>query len=82
VNILTHTTEVKLTDGQYSAIRKIKRANEAQDKNEGLVQNNRGPFKIDGNYFPNEVSSITKETTEIGGGALWDIFRREATKKL
>jgi lysine-specific demethylase 3 len=73
---------VKLTDDQYSAIRKIKRANEAQDKKEGFVQNNRGPFKIDGNYCPNKVSSITKETTKIGGGALWDIFRREDTKKL
>ncbi|WJX57180.1 hypothetical protein P8452_42765 [Trifolium repens] len=37
---------------------------------------------IDGNYCPNKVSSITKETTKIGGGALWDIFRREDTKKL
>jgi lysine-specific demethylase 3 len=82
VNILSHTIEVKLTDDQYSAIRKIKRANEAQDKKEGFVQNNRGPFKIDGNYCPNKVSSITKETTKIGGGALWDIFRREDTKKL
>ncbi|GAU21487.1 hypothetical protein TSUD_242100 [Trifolium subterraneum] len=42
VNILTHTTEVKLTDDQYSAIRKVKRANLAQDKKEGRAQNNKG----------------------------------------
>ncbi|CAJ2648362.1 unnamed protein product [Trifolium pratense] len=74
VNILTHTTEVKLTDDQYSAIRKIKRAHQAQDKKEGLAKKNRGPSKSD-------EKSITEETTEIGG-ALWDIFRREDTKYL
>ncbi|MCH91022.1 lysine-specific demethylase 3A-B, partial [Trifolium medium] len=59
----------------------MKIAHQAQDKKEGHAQNNRDPFKTDGNYFPNEVSSITKETTGIGG-ALWDIFRREDTEKL
>ena len=72
---------MKLTDEQLYAIKKIKRAHKAQDKKEGLVQDNGGPFEIKGKLFPNEVPSITKDTSQTAG-ALWDIFRREDTAKL
>ncbi|KEH36924.1 lysine-specific demethylase JMJ25 [Medicago truncatula] len=81
VNILTHISEVKLTDEQLYAIKKIKSAHKTQDKKEGLVQDNGGHFEINGKLFPNEVPSITEDTSETAG-ALWDIFRREDTAKL
>ncbi|KAL2341318.1 hypothetical protein Fmac_009258 [Flemingia macrophylla] len=58
----------------------------AECLNGGMCKDNREqdkkfPVDINGKIFPNDISAISKETTETGG-ALWDIFRREDTDKL
>ncbi|KEH36922.1 transcription factor jumonji (jmjC) domain protein [Medicago truncatula] len=67
VNILTHITEVKLTDEQIYAIKKIK-------------EHIRHFQKEYCNSFSKPV--IDNEDTLETTGALWDIFRREDTAKL
>ncbi|RHN72568.1 putative transcription factor & chromatin remodeling &Metalloenzymes JmjC family [Medicago truncatula] len=68
---MVDTREIKEMEGPSWKVR----------KEEGLVQDNGGPFKIKGKLFLNEVPPITEDTLETTG-ALWDIFRREDTAKL
>ncbi|KAH1208656.1 Lysine-specific demethylase JMJ25 [Glycine max] len=55
--------------------------NEGPWKDHREQEDNKCPVDINGKIFPNDMPTISRETTETGG-ALWDIFRREDTDML
>jgi len=82
VNILIHTTEVTLSDEQNSVIPKLKKAHMVQDGKEGLGCKRVDECLNEGLCKDNREEYNCAISKESGGGALWDIFRREDSEKL
>ncbi|MCL7032511.1 hypothetical protein MKW94_020293 [Papaver nudicaule] len=86
VNILTHTSEVVLTEEQRSIVQMQKKKHRAQDARERpcpLDQENQHCNIAAETNGPLDDDDITDPTFgEESGSALWDIFRREDVPKL
>ncbi|PQQ12154.1 lysine-specific demethylase JMJ25 isoform X1 [Prunus yedoensis var. nudiflora] len=85
VNILTHTSEVQLSDEQQSAISRLNKLHRAQDERELMdwmnsLKDGGQPDDEDEDEDEDELDepttsgSSSTEVAEETGGALWDIF--------
>lgn len=90
VNILTHTSEIVLSEEQWSAIQILKEKHKQQDIRERLDRKkdnlNDEPVTISeelngGRPYSLKIQANVEDLPETGG-ALWDIFRREDIPKL